>query len=49
VLLKLQLRKAERQGLIAEQVSKAWTIERVWRNVVAFDCKELLLLVFDLS
>lgn len=49
VLLKLQLRKAERQGLIAEQFSKAWTIEKVWENVVAFDYKELLLLFFDPS
>jgi MFS family permease len=49
MLLKLQLRKAERQGLIAEQVSKAWTVERVWKNVVAFDCKELLLHFFELS
>ena len=49
VLLKLQLRKAERRGLITEQVSKAWTVERVWKNVVAFDCKESHLLFFDSS
>jgi MFS family permease len=39
VLLKLQLRKAEKQGLIAEQVMKSWTFDRIWKNIVAFDCK----------
>lgn len=37
VLLKLQLCKAEKQGLIAEQVSESWTFDRIWRNIVAFD------------
>ncbi|KAH6629852.1 putative siderophore-dependent iron transporter [Boeremia exigua] len=39
VLLKLQLRKAEKRGLIAEQIRKSWSLDRIWNAIVAFDCK----------
>ena len=41
ILLKLQLRKAEKQGLIAEQVTRAWSLDRIWKNIVAFDGERL--------
>ncbi|KAJ4305875.1 hypothetical protein N0V90_001408 [Kalmusia sp. IMI 367209] len=37
ILLKLQLRKAEKQGVIIEETKKKWTLDRVWKNIVAFD------------
>ncbi|KAJ4337654.1 hypothetical protein N0V95_008283 [Ascochyta clinopodiicola] len=49
VLLKLQLRKAEKQGLIAEQVSKSWTFHRIWNNIVAFDLPGVILFAGGLT
>lgn len=39
VLLKLQLRKAEKQGLIMEKARNKWTLDGIWKNIVAFDRK----------
>jgi MFS family permease len=39
ILLKMQLRKAEQRGLIQEKSRTRFTAQRLWRNVVAFDCE----------
>jgi MFS family permease len=39
ILLKMQLRKAEQRGLIQEKSRIRFTAQRLWRNVVAFDCE----------
>lgn len=41
VLLKLQLRKAEKQGLIMEEARNKWTLNGIWKNIVAFDRKSI--------
>lgn len=41
VLLKLQLRKAEKQGLIMEETRNKWTLDGIWKNIIAFDCKSI--------
>lgn len=45
VLLKLQLRKAEKKGLIMEEVKNKWTLDRLWNNIGAFDRKSTISLL----
>jgi hypothetical protein len=39
MLLKVQLRKAEQRGLIEEKSSRVFSKERLWKLIVAFDCR----------
>ena len=38
-LLKLQLRKAEKRGLFQEKTKVRFTLQRLWKNIVSFDCE----------
>lgn len=38
-LLKVQLRKAEKRGLVPEHIKAKMTVQSVWKAIVSFDCK----------
>ncbi|KAJ4351368.1 uncharacterized protein N0V89_006708 [Didymosphaeria variabile] len=48
-LLKLQLRKAQKQGLITEETRNKWTLDRFWKNIVAFDIPGVVLFAGGLT
>lgn len=41
LMLKMNLRKAEKQGLYKKAVKDRATLESVWKQIVAFDCELL--------
>lgn len=43
VLLKFQLREAERRGLLPEEVKAPVTLQSFWKGLVSFDCKSRVL------